>query len=51
MSKVFVDVETGTVLNGPVVQVPEEVIPEDGSDSEIIEAATEWVRMHGTPKN
>ena len=39
----YVDLETGTILNGPIVQIPMDVeFPtEDMSDSEWIEFATE----------
>lgn len=43
----FIDIETGTVLNGPIVFVPDSLAHhiEDASDSEIIEFA----KNYGSP--
>jgi hypothetical protein len=39
----YIDLDTGTILNGPVVQVPEELIPDGATDSETIAAAAEYM--------
>lgn len=44
---VYVDLDTGTVLNGPVVQVPAEIIPEDASDAQILEAVADFQARGG----
>jgi hypothetical protein len=39
----FVDLDSGTILNGPVVEVPNELITEDMTDHDVITAAIEWM--------
>lgn len=36
----YVDLETGTVLNGPIVSIPADTDTDDLSDTEVIELAT-----------
>lgn len=43
MTQVYVDLETGTIVNGPVVFIDDSLLPEGGSDDEVIVAAT----LHG----
>lgn len=41
---VWIDLDSGTVLNGPVVEVPASIITDDMSDSEVIAAAREYLK-------
>lgn len=43
MKWVFVDLETGTILNGPVVEMPSNLLNDDMSDAEVIAAAIKYI--------
>lgn len=43
-NNIWFDLDTGTILNGPVVQVPSQIITEDMTDQDVIDVATSYAK-------